>query len=58
MTLVGWGLMGERERISEPTRRGFVMGGVVMKVKGAVECSWGGGFMVWSLHATTRTTLS
>lgn len=49
----------ERERLSEPTRREIVMGGFVMKVKGAVECSRGeGGFMVWSLHATTRTTLS
>lgn len=32
--------MGERERLSEPTRRGIVMGGVV-KVKGAVECGRG-----------------
>lgn len=36
--------------------RGIGMGGVVMEVKGAVECSSGG--VVWSLHATTRTTLS
>lgn len=33
--------MRKMERLSEPTRRGIVMGRVVMKVKGAVECSWG-----------------
>lgn len=48
-----------RGRFSEPTRRGIGMGGVVMEVKGAVECSCvGGGGVVWSSHATTRTTLS
>lgn len=52
---------GGRERLSEPTgAKGIVMGGVVMKVKGAVECSCSGGevAMVGPWHAPTRTTLS
>lgn len=68
MRVAGWGPVvvgvggrkGGRERLSEPTGgEGIVMGGVVMKVKGAVECSCSGGVaMVGLWHATTRTTLS
>lgn len=59
MRLVGWGLMEEipKGKVFRADR-GIGMGGVVMEVKGAVECSCGGEGMVWSLHATTRTTLS
>lgn len=49
-----------RGRFSEPTRRGIGMGGVVMEVKGAVECSCvrgGGGGLVVACHYTYHSFL-
>lgn len=59
-----WGESGEGGTMLTKRGMGLVQfdeweGGVVMEVKGAVECRWGTkGCLVWLLHATTHTTLS